>query len=239
MVHRIEPAGPGGHHAAARVGDHLDDRGLVRAEQPDAVGEVGRAEFLVALAFGAMTDRAIVGVDLPCPPRDPSRAASTGWRSRARNSATATISSRLSMPSRPKAGIWLSCALAWPERTPILDRLLDLVERAAPQPVIVVEVRIALGAAAARAVARPAILAERRAALRIGEVGERLVGLDVGERGRGELFRSSARACALSASRSFTIAAREFQPNTPVRVGGDERPGRIDDPVADAQTIVA
>jgi hypothetical protein len=75
-----------------------------------------------------------------------------------------------------------------------LDRLLDLAERAAPQPLIVVQVRITLGAAAARAVTRSAVLAERRAALRIGEIGERLVSLDVGERGRGEAWCSSVRA---------------------------------------------
>src|ERR1043165_13959 len=43
---------------------------------------------------------------------------------------------------------------------PELDRLLDLPERAPPQPVIVVEVRVALRAAAARTMAWPAILAE-------------------------------------------------------------------------------
>src|SRR5207253_10830169 len=62
--HRIEPPGPCRHHAAARIGNDLDDRRLVRAEQPDAVGQVRRAELAIALAFRAVTERAIVGVDL-------------------------------------------------------------------------------------------------------------------------------------------------------------------------------
>src|SRR5690242_2584386 len=45
-----------------------------------------------------------------------------------------------------------------------LDGLHDLVERAAPQPVVVVEVRIALGAGGAAAVAGRAIVAEHRLA---------------------------------------------------------------------------
>src|SRR5262249_34872246 len=76
------------------------------------------------------------------------------------------------------------------------DRLLDLGELAAPDPIIVVEVRIAPRAAAARAVARAAVLAERRATLRIGEVRKALVALDVGERGRGESVAERGAQCA-------------------------------------------
>src|SRR5215218_12440 len=49
-----------------------------------------------------------------------------------------------------------------------LDRLQDLVERASPQPFVIVEVRITLGAGAATAMAGRAIIAERRLAAGAG-----------------------------------------------------------------------
>ena len=50
------------------------------------------------------------------------------------------------------------------------DRLPDLIERAAPQPIIVDEIWIAFRAAAAGAVARRAIIGEGAAAQRAGKV---------------------------------------------------------------------
>ena len=41
--------------------DALHDGFLIRPVEPDLVGQIGRAELAIALAFGAMTDRAIVG----------------------------------------------------------------------------------------------------------------------------------------------------------------------------------
>src|SRR5262245_15499907 len=59
-----EPVDPGGHHAGAGIGDDVGDRRVVGAVEPDRIGEVRRAELLVALAGIAMTDGAIVGVEL-------------------------------------------------------------------------------------------------------------------------------------------------------------------------------
>src|SRR5262249_53560630 len=67
------------------------------------------------------------------------------------------------------------------------DRLGDLVELAAPNPVIVIEVRIALGAAAARAVAGCAVLGEGWAPLRARKLEELLIRDDLLQRCRRKL----------------------------------------------------
>src|SRR5215471_2731122 len=61
----VEPAGPCRHHTGAAVGNSLDNRRLVRAVEPDLVGEVGRAEFFVALGVVAMATGAIICEDFP------------------------------------------------------------------------------------------------------------------------------------------------------------------------------
>ena len=108
--HRVEPPGPGRHHAAAPVGDRLDDRRLVRAVEPDGVGQVRRAELAVALAVRRRDRPRNCRRRPSCRRRDRRRRASADRRASARSSRPSTISSRLSMPSRPKAGIWLSRA---------------------------------------------------------------------------------------------------------------------------------
>ena len=65
---------------------------------------------------------------------------------------------------------------------PISDGLHDLVEGAAPQPIVIIEVRIALSAGRADAVARRAIVAEGGLPLSLGEGEQRRVLLDVGQR---------------------------------------------------------
>jgi hypothetical protein len=52
----------------------------------------------------------------------------------------------------------------------VSDGLRDLIERTAPQPIIVVQVGIALGAATTGAVARRAIVREGAPAERPGEI---------------------------------------------------------------------
>src|SRR3954462_11205762 len=71
----------------------------------------------------------------------------------------------------------------------ITDSLLDLGERAAPEPIVVVQVRIPLGAGAAGPVARSTVVAEGRLALRPRE-GEHFGVLpDLFQRTLGELRR--------------------------------------------------
>src|SRR5215469_5307907 len=56
---RIEAIDPGGHHAISTVGNTLNDSRLVRAVEPDCVGEVWGPQFLVALTVLAVADSAI------------------------------------------------------------------------------------------------------------------------------------------------------------------------------------
>src|SRR5260370_25684717 len=58
---RVETAGPRWHHAGAAVGNSLDDRRFVRSIEPDFVGQVGSARFLIALACVAVTGDAVFG----------------------------------------------------------------------------------------------------------------------------------------------------------------------------------
>jgi len=50
---RIEPIRPRRHYACAAVSNGVDDGSLVRAAEPDAVGQIGSAKVLVA--FGVLT----------------------------------------------------------------------------------------------------------------------------------------------------------------------------------------
>src|ERR1019366_354429 len=55
----VETPRPGGHDAGTAVGNGLDDRRLVRAIEPDLVGKIRRAEFLISLARVAVTHHAV------------------------------------------------------------------------------------------------------------------------------------------------------------------------------------
>src|SRR5262249_44959570 len=67
------------------------------------------------------------------------------------------------------------------------NRLRDLIERTAPQPVIVVQIGIALGAAAAGAMTRRAIVREGAPAERPREIEQCWRGLDLFQRRGGKL----------------------------------------------------
>ena len=112
------------------------------------------------LPSGGMTDRAIVGVDFLARRKvDPGARRQVGERAhmvRDRHDLVALEHAVLA----ERRHLALVRLRVGPERTPNSIVRWDLVEHAAPQPVIVVQVRIALGAAAARAVARSAVLAE-------------------------------------------------------------------------------
>ena len=113
------------------------------------------------------------------------------------------------------------------------DGLLDVGERAAPQPVVIVEIGIALGAAAAGAVARRAIVGEGAAAQRAGEVEQ------LRRRFRSACSEAAASfaiigpRCACSAARSVATADARMPVEDAVGIGRHQRPGRIDDPIAD------
>jgi len=113
----IEPLRPRRHYACVAISNGVDDGSLVRAVEPDAVGQIGSAKVLVA--FGVLTvatgaaireNRLAFGdVDAWTRARPDSERT---WL------ATATISSGLRMPFLPNAGMALWRALSLPERTP-------------------------------------------------------------------------------------------------------------------------
>src|SRR6185436_6346456 len=69
----------------------------------------------------------------------------------------------------------------------IADGLLDIRKLAAPQPFIVVEIGVALGAPAARAMARRAVVRKGDPPLRPGKVEQLRIGGNLGKRRTGEL----------------------------------------------------
>ncbi len=114
------------------------------------------------------------------------------------------------------------------------DGLRDGGERAAPQPVVVVEVRIALGAAAAGAVTGRAIVGKGAPAERAGEVEQFRRRLDLLQRSGSELGHHRA-ALRLQRGEFLGDGAARMPVERAVGIGRDQRPGRIDDPVADRE----
>ncbi len=185
----------------------VDDRGRVGAVEPDR-RRSGWARRARGCPCRPRRDRRRNCRRRPsCPRRGRPWRRLEGRRASARSPRPSSISARLSMPSRPKAGIGGPCRLSAAGADAVTDGLRDLVELAAPQPVVVVEIGIALGAAAAGAVARRAILGEGGPRLRAREVEQLRVGRDLLQRRRGQSARPSARA-APSARRDRTRPRR-------------------------------
>ena len=65
----------------------------------------------------------------------------------------------------------------------VANRLRDLVELAAPQPIVVIQIGISLGAGAAGPVARRAIVGKSAAAERAGKIEQLRGRLDLLQRG--------------------------------------------------------
>src|SRR5262249_46398882 len=112
----------------------------------------------------------------------------------------------------------------------VTNGLRDLVDLAAPDPIVVVEVRIALGAARPLTVAGRAIVGEGRAALRAGKREELRVGEDLLQRRRGELADHRSALCLERIDLADDSLAR-MPVEDALAVGGYERPGWIHDPI--------
>src|SRR5512143_1665741 len=61
---RVKAPTPGRHHAAASAPDRVGDGRLVASIKPKLIGQIGRADRLIALAFRTMAWRASGGEDL-------------------------------------------------------------------------------------------------------------------------------------------------------------------------------
>ena len=163
----------------------------------------------------AVADGTVVGENLLARRQIGSSARPAGRRSNARSRRRSRYPSRFIMPSRPNAGM-LPAASCHRRRVHHGGWCDDIVELAAPQPFVVVEIGIALGAAAAGAMASRAILVEDR---------------PPPARGRRRAIVGSVTICSI-ATRSANLSAigprsrraprdrsttalRDCQPNTP------------------------
>ena len=108
----------------------------------------------------------------------------------------------------------------------------DLVERAAPQPAVGVEVGIALRTLAAGTVAGRAIIAECRPAVSAGEFRQFGIGVDLLKRGLVQLVHDAgALNCEIGEILLHGAARRPAQYALGVAAG--QRDGRIKNPVTD------
>ena len=141
----VEPAAP---RRASRRRDRSRclrrSIGLSGAVEPDGIAQVRRAELALALAVSPwQTAQLSAKTFLPAARSAFGSAGKTGER--AHVVGDVVDRARLSMPSRPKAGMRARPCVLHPRRADaVADGLRDLVEIAAPDPFVIVEVRIAL-----------------------------------------------------------------------------------------------
>src|SRR5262249_23148171 len=158
------------------VGDHLDDGSFIGAVEPDAVDQIWGADLGISLGGVAVAGGAIVGEQLLAGGKigaDRHRQArERAYVARDRDDLVALEHGVLA-----EADHGALAPLGMARADAVGDRLINLIEAAAPQPVVVVEIGIALGSPAAGAVAGRAVVAERRSPLRGGEGEQRRVAL--------------------------------------------------------------
>src|SRR5260370_32391746 len=154
----IETTLPCGHHAGTAIANCFDQGGFVGAIEPDLVGEIWRAEFLIALAGVAVTHRAVFREDFCAHGRIISRA---GRQARQRSNVIGDRDDLILFqdPVLAEGEHLTFVGFAMSRAGTELDRLHDLVERATPQPIVVVQVGITLRTRTATAVAWRAIVA--------------------------------------------------------------------------------
>ena len=206
---------------------------LAAAVEPDPVGQVGRALLLLALAVGAVAGDALLGEDLlaargrrlrrpACPDSDSTYSATS--------SICGVVEQLVEAEARHLRG---ARVLAGRERMPTLMVLWMSSMRAAPQPVVVVEVGIAGEALRAAAVAGRAVVWKAAAPPAMAK-RSRSGSLSISvERRLRELVAELrlARPCAavdLVGDRGALAVAEHA-----LGVAGERRPRRVDDPVAD------
>ena len=105
-------------------------------------------------------------------------------------------------------------------------------ELAAPQPVVVVEIGIAFAATTTGAMARRAIIGEGHASLRARKVQQLRIGDNVGDRRRGELVHHRT-AHRFQLREVVDDGGPGVIAEHALRGIGQQRPGRINDPIAD------
>src|SRR5581483_7784497 len=154
----VEPTVPGRHYPAAAVPQPLDNGRLVGTVEPHRVGQVGRAHGAAAVSVGAVTGGAGRGENLLSGDQIGAlvgRQPGGGTHVIRHHVDLGALEHAVAAERRHRHR---RAALVVAGAHAVADGERDVVELAAPQPVVVVEIGIALGAAAAGAVAGGAIV---------------------------------------------------------------------------------
>ena len=166
--------------------------GAVGTIEPDRVGQIRRTDLALASAVVAMTVDAGLGIDLLALLQIRAR---RGRKSRER---AHIVRHRLDVRSledavAPEGRHTALPLLALRGADAIADGERDILKAPAPEPFVVEQIRIALGAAAATTVARRAVFQEHRPPLRAGELRQILVRGDLCKRRLQQPFAPSDR----------------------------------------------
>src|SRR3569833_737936 len=178
----VEAPFPGRHDTVSPIGDGLDQGGFIRAILPDLIGQVRRTDIRIALCVVTVAGRAVLRKDL---------GAGAGVVTLPfRNALQRPHIARLRHDLVPLQDTVLAerehltvMGLGIARPGAIANGLLDLFQGATPTPVVVVEVRVTLGAGRTGAMAGGAIVTEHGLAARTRQRQQRWILLDIGERG--------------------------------------------------------
>jgi len=141
---------PSGHHAMPGRLDLLGDFRFVSHLEPDGVTEIGRTHVAIAFGLFAMAGYTVVGKEL-----------SAGfdkrwivWCARQAHHIGGDLTNLLGLQHVGKCGHFRNTGIRVDAVSDTMsDRLIDGIDVAAPEPFVVVEVRIAIPAGGTRAVA--------------------------------------------------------------------------------------
>lgn len=138
---------PGGHDAMLRRTDLRDDPLLPMRLQPDRVGEIGRTEFAIALGILTVARGAIVGKELLAGLHQ----RRVGRRAGETDDIGGNLADFVRLKDIAESRHFRSTRIRIVGKTDaVLHRRIDVVDAAAPHPVIIVEVGITLPAFRAR-----------------------------------------------------------------------------------------
>src|SRR5579875_135361 len=156
----VESLRPGRHAAVARVGDRLDNRLLLAAVEPDTVVELLGADLDIALALVAVAGGAILREDLGAAARRHGIGGLPGEGQHVFRDVVDLLGLEdvVDAEARHRRLTRARIRVADAEG----DRLVDVVEIAAPKPIVIGEIGEALRPGAAWAMAGYAVVRESR-----------------------------------------------------------------------------
>src|SRR5262245_52659095 len=225
----VEAPNPGRHHATAAGPDALHDRLLATAVEPDFVPQIGRALVLLSRAVGSMAACALIGEHLLAA----ARGRGIGRIARERQDVFRGIRdvSVLEQLVEPVARHLNGARVLVIGPHPVADRLVNVLDCPAPDPIVVIEIWIPNEALGTAAVTGRAVGLECSRAPGHGEAQEVWVARDLIERSGRELIAQAAlhRPGSLDLigdGGALAVAKHAFG------IAHERREGRIDQPVA-------